>query len=393
MKGSEIEQGLLGDCYLLCALVTAVKDLQVADDLIGTRRCAQRAAPSLHSCAVCCHIIPCVLLCPADETYEDAGIYGVSFWVDGRWRMVWVDAYVPCTSRELSMGSDRMMNGRSMQSTGRARAVKRFRPLFAKMKDTKEIWILLVEKAYAKLKGGYEAIIGGHPGEALGLLTGGTCGHTLLANQSVGAQQAMLLPRPTDDFVWLTLSSKLADLPNSLNGCFVGAGSVRPSVRNQEAQEKFLKGIVPGHAYTVLDVMECAKVIHSDEEDENEAPEEPGMTQIIKLRNPWGHGEWEGDWSDRSEKWHTPTGRAMARALGDRRGENDDDGAFWIELRDFTLRFATLEWCQTTKTRAQLEQEKQLEIETQEGLPDDDSGDDNPKSPKRSPKRYALARP
>ena len=35
MKGSEIEQGLLGDCYLLCALATAVKDLQVVDDLIG----------------------------------------------------------------------------------------------------------------------------------------------------------------------------------------------------------------------------------------------------------------------------------------------------------------------------------------------------------------------
>ena len=102
-----------------------------------------------------------------------------------------------------------MMNGRSMRSTGRGRAVKRFRPLFAKMKDTKEIWTLLVEKAYAKLKGSYEAIVGGHPGEALALLTGGTSGHTLLANQSIGAQQAMLLPRPTADFVWLTLLAPL----------------------------------------------------------------------------------------------------------------------------------------------------------------------------------------
>jgi hypothetical protein len=265
MKGSEIEQGLLGDCYLLCALATAVKDLQVADDLI-------------------------------DETYEDAGIYGVTFWADGRWRMVWVDAYVPCTSKELSLGSDRMMNGRSMNSTGRGRAVKRFRPLFAKMKDTKEIWTLLVEKAYAKYKGGYEAIVGGHPGEALSLITGGTTGYTLLANQSIGAQQAMLLPRPTADFVWLTLSSKLR-----ASDCFVGAGSVRPSARNQEAQEKFLKGVVPGHAYTVMDVMELPEVVHSDEEqeaaddEEEEAEEgadgaaskEPQMKQIIKLRNPW----------------------------------------------------------------------------------------------------------
>jgi hypothetical protein len=115
-----------------------------------------------------------------------------------------------------------------------------------------------------------------------------------------------------------------------------------------------------------------------------------------------GHGEWEGKWSDRSEVWHTPTGRAMAKALGDRRGENEDDGAFWMELQDFTLRFATLEWCQTVKTQEEKQQARRLAIET-DGLPDDDAdggsvdsdGKDaaaaaSPgglKSPKRSPKK------
>ena len=150
---------------------------------------------------------------------------------------------------------------------------------------------------------------------------------------------------------------------------------------------------MPGHAYTVSDIIECAEVIHSDEEDQHETPAKPAVKQLIRLRNPWGHGEWEGDWSDRSEKWHTPTGRAIARALGDRRGENADDGSFWMELRDFTLRFATLEWCQTTKTREQKEQAQRIAIDM-EGLPDDDSGsvgsDEKPtnvKSPKRSPKK------
>lgn len=52
MRGSEIEQGLLGDCYLLCALATAVKDLQVADDLIGMRLPGARKAFSASTTAI-----------------------------------------------------------------------------------------------------------------------------------------------------------------------------------------------------------------------------------------------------------------------------------------------------------------------------------------------------
>lgn len=405
MKGSEIEQGLLGDCYLLCALATAVKDLQVADDLIGMVF-SWFFATALLLLFAAAFRSPRVLnrlnrfRATPDETYEDVGIYGVTFWADGRWRMVWVDAYVPCTSKELSLGSDRMMNGRSMASANRGRTVKRFRPLFAKMKDTKEIWTLLVEKAYAKYKGGYEAIVGGHPGEALALLTGGTAGYKMIANQGVSPQQAMLLPRPTDDFVWLTLASKLR-----ASECFIGAGSVRPSARNAEQQEKFLKGVVPGHAYTVLDVEDCQEVVHTDELKEGEEAKVPGSVRVIKLRNPWGHGEWEGAWSDRDESWHTETGRHLARQLGERRGENQDDGSFWMELRDFTLRFATIEWCQTMKTKEEKERERLLAIETDGGVDDEKDSDSvdsdekdgasptgvNPKSPKRSPKKCALS--
>ena len=25
--------------------------------------------------------------------------------------------------------------------------------------------------------------------------------------------------------------------------------------------------------------------------------------KLIKMRNPWGYGEWKGDWSDDSSKW------------------------------------------------------------------------------------------
>lgn len=44
-------------------------------------------------------------------------------------------------------------------------------------------------------------------------------------------------------------------------------------------------GLVNSHAYSVIDV------VHSH-----------GF-KLIKLRNPWGRGEWEGDWSDKSSMW------------------------------------------------------------------------------------------
>ena len=27
------------------------------------------------------------------------------------------------------------------------------------------------------------------------------------------------------------------------------------------------------------------------------------IEKLVKLRNPWGKGEWKGDWSDESYKW------------------------------------------------------------------------------------------
>ena len=44
-------------------------------------------------------------------------------------------------------------------------------------------------------------------------------------------------------------------------------------------------GLSPGHAYTVLDLHEI------------------NGEKVMKLRNPWGNGEYSGDWSDSSKKW------------------------------------------------------------------------------------------
>jgi len=48
-------------------------------------------------------------------------------------------------------------------------------------------------------------------------------------------------------------------------------------------------GLVTGHAYAVISVME----VENDGETLN----------LLRIRNPWGKGEWTGDWSDKSELW------------------------------------------------------------------------------------------
>ena len=107
MSATDVVQGSVGDCYFISALSAMVDHHPVlCDDLI-------------------------------DETYEASGIYGVSFWHQERWVMVWVDAYMPC------------------YRPARASHSGKVKLIFGGSQDCKEIWPLIVEKAFAKLHGSY----------------------------------------------------------------------------------------------------------------------------------------------------------------------------------------------------------------------------------------------
>lgn len=57
------------------------------------------------------------------------------------------------------------------------------------------------------------------------------------------------------------------------------------------------------------------------------------MFNLVKLRNPWGSGEWKGDWSDKSDLW-TDELREYVGFDGDK-----DDGIFWMDFNDFRAIF------------------------------------------------------
>lgn len=58
--------------------------------------------------------------------------------------------------------------------------------------------------------------------------------------------------------------------------------------------------------------------------------------RLLKVRNPWGEGEWRGAWSDGSEQW-TPE---WMEALNHRFG---DDGQFWISYEDLLREYSSFD--------------------------------------------------
>mmetsp|Transcript_19879 Transcript_19879/g.18894 ORF Transcript_19879/g.18894 Transcript_19879/m.18894 type:complete len:131 (-) Transcript_19879:12-404(-) len=76
-------------------------------------------------------------------------------------------------------------------------------------------------------------------------------------------------------------------------------------------------GLVDAHAYSLINVYE-------------EQDDAGNKVRLVKIRNPWGQKEWQGDWSDKSEKW------LKAKGMKERVGlEDKDDGIFFISLSDY----------------------------------------------------------
>ena len=92
--------------------------------------------------------------CGILQTYNEAGIYGVRLFVEGRWRVVVVDDWLP------------------VDESGQL--------VFCGMGNGCEIWAALFEKAVAKLRGSYESLCSGDTQEALHLLLGGPAWTTQL---------------------------------------------------------------------------------------------------------------------------------------------------------------------------------------------------------------------
>ncbi|XP_065822159.1 calpain-1 catalytic subunit-like [Labrus bergylta] len=85
-------------------------------------------------------------------------------------------------------------------------------------------------------------------------------------------------------------------------------------------------GLVQGHAYTVTGVKQVMS--------------QGTPVNLVRVWNPWGQGQWKGDWSDKSPFRQTvsPEDREMCLSVA-------DDGEFWMTQEDFCRFYSDLDIC------------------------------------------------
>lgn len=177
---------------------------------------------------------------------------------------------------------------------------------------------MILEKAWAKVHGGYLNINSGLTREALHDLTGAPC-LTYFNDEN------------TDEERWNIIYS-------SDQSQYIMAAGTHDLIGNgQDAQEQ-KTGIVGSHAYSMLAAVELVEDRGNWRVLKNGEQTKKNTVRLVKLRNPWGKGEWKGDWCDQDKKWSA----SLKSELGH---TNENDGVFFMPFSAFNELFSDFQIC------------------------------------------------
>ncbi|KAG9021533.1 hypothetical protein FRB95_001964 [Tulasnella sp. JGI-2019a] len=180
--------------------------------------------------------------------------------------------------------------------------------LFAKSRTDNETWVPLIEKAYAKLHGDYASLEAGYTSEGVEDLTGAVS--TLMYTQDL---------LDTDQF-WKDELMRVG--VDRLFGCFIPKPDLDDTEEEEEDSGPQSNGLMMNHAYGIIKAVEFRDM------------------RFLRIRNPWGEGEWNGAWSDGSKEWNVEWGPELLKALNYQFG---DDGEFIMEYSDFLETWSIIE--------------------------------------------------
>ncbi|KAF0709618.1 Aste57867_5843 [Aphanomyces stellatus] len=238
-----------------------------------------------------------------EQQYNDEGVYCVRFWRNHKSYLVVVDDYIPCST-----------NGKPVFASFTG-SISRF-----------EIWSMLVEKAYAKLHGGYDAIVGGQDIFCLQDLFGGLpssfpCVFNLCVVQC--AFDVLSVDRVTDLGAGANEQAAVARLTQSLRrGNLIG-------LNNSNHTVAMPLGLKSGHTYGLVKLVQLT--VHGQ------------VQTLVQLRNtwadavapvdaaamPWARGG--SDWKQCSLDQKQRVGYQLA-----------DDGTVWMSLTTCLAFFTTI---------------------------------------------------
>ncbi|GLC33565.1 hypothetical protein PLESTB_000088800 [Pleodorina starrii] len=313
VQATDINQGALGDCWLLSSLACLATRSGAVEKLFLT------------------------------PEYNEEGRYQLRLWdkQNRRFKEIIIDDTIPV-----------------WRQGGQ--------PCFAQPTGN-EAWVLLLEKAMAKYVGSYHFLNGGMASWGLETLTGHyTCVFLLEKkfgpNRDAGPSQqdwrwlrAELATKPADRVV--AFGGKASPLNRSTLYMYdesdlskfysheevfmaivyhLAIGNLVAAATVGTDDDTEVDGVVRAHAYTVM----AAKPVNSNER---------GQLLMIQVRNPHGSGglEWSGDWSDRSTLWvkHPEVAEAVGYTAPASVMGPTTDGCFWMEWRDFVQHFKEITFC------------------------------------------------
>ena len=259
MKQEDIVQGELGDCYLISAIVAIAQHPQRIQRNFLTK------------------------------SFTGRGAFGVALCIGGIWRVIEIDDQFPCNK------------GTGVQVFSRC--------------TSGELWVSVLEKAWAKVHGGYGNIKSGTPQEAMRDLTGAPTEMIILA-QDTSAWQRLLAAK--------------------LNNHLITAGS--DEIRDIYNPQMSVIGLHGSHAYTVIDVTGIGPEPRLLSAEEClAAGDSPSFQRLVKLRNPWGKDDVQSEWGFDSPRW--------PKQLRARLAELRKPGEFFMGFEQFARHFRDIAIC------------------------------------------------
>ncbi|CAI2384940.1 unnamed protein product [Moneuplotes crassus] len=249
----DVKQGQLGDCYFISTL----------RGLVGSHP----------------NEIKKIFV---NKRINKSGIYVLRFLINGHPEFVTVDDYVPYSNYHKTLA-------------------------FA-MKVTKNIWPILIEKAWAKINGSYEDIESGNSGDAL----------------------ISLVPFPIERYNEKELEDK-ENTPEKIhkacNYNYIVTASSRPCEGDQDRKlkvEEPLSGIVSNHCYIISGSYKIRVGTQTE--------------HILKLSNPWASQAYKGAWRDSDNRWTEELKETV-------KFNSKYDGEFYISYRNFLYCFESVTVC------------------------------------------------
>ena len=208
---------------------------------------------------------------------ERAGRWTFRFSKNGEWQYVVVDDMLPALPLLAGRRRDATTRGGAGADGAVDRAVE---PAMCREARGFALWPMLLEKAYAKLHGSYDALVGGSVRYALEDLTGGVVEERPLAAIRAAARG--------DDALWEVLCARVCE-------CAV------VTVEQRSGECPTGSGLYDAQPYVVHEARTFALRGERD-------------IRLVRVQNIGAECEWRGPWSHGSDEWVRHP--AIARALG-----------------------------------------------------------------------------